>query len=158
MRDRRPQMTDREIEYIDNLLAKLEPESCLEWGSGKSTVYFPTRHEHIKKWMAIEHKERWFVYVIGRMNKLNTVVHFKTQENYLNVGGKWDFILVDGILRNECLAKARELLKPNGIVLLHDSYRDEYDEGVALYDKKEVIFEGIGEGAGKHKGLTKLWI
>jgi hypothetical protein len=154
----KPMMADREIEYIDNLIKERKLEYCLEWGSGESTIYFPTRHEEIKLWQAVEHQDKWVYFVTKRMNRKNTVIRFKREEDYLNIYGSWDLILVDGILRNECLSRAQELIKKDGIVLLHDSQRRDYDKGVALYKHKEVIFEGIVEGDKSHRGLMKLWI
>lgn len=151
-------MTDEEIAYIDKLLEELRPESCLEWGSGGSTIYFPKKHDFIKVWFSIEHTKKWFNYVSGRMGDLNIVLQLRRVEDYVKTYGKWSFVLIDGIKRNECLAQARGLLKRGGIILLHDSHRRDYDEGIALYgDKKEVICEGTGEGENSHQGLTKLW-
>jgi hypothetical protein len=51
-------MREWEIQIIKNILTKLKPRKCLEWGSGYSTVYFPKIAGC--KWISIEHDQIWF--------------------------------------------------------------------------------------------------
>lgn len=152
----KPMMADREIEYLDGFFEKERPEMCLEWGSGHSTLWF-TQHESIKKWVAIEHSLRWYKHVGSNKNE-KVDLRLKDIDSYLDVDGLYDFILVDGMIRNMCLYRARKLLKENGVVFLHDSERNIYEEGVELYKNKEIIFDGKKFNYGAHQGLTKLWM
>ena len=152
-------MSDRDIAKIDSLLETYKPELCLEWGSGNSTIYFPKMHDCIKRWVSIEKSKKWFGHVWRYMKKSVVDLKLRTSVNYLDIDGKYDFILIDGERRNECLELAQKLLTVTGFVLLHDSERDDYNEGIALYgDKKKVLCRGDTLEEGKKNGLMKLWI
>lgn len=128
-------MSDREIEIIKGLL---KPNfDCLEFGAGYSSVYFS---QFVKSWYSIEHDWDWYFKVAEMIDLNNTktkLIHssefyylasaigFSAQYNQ-----KFDFILIDGILRKECLMIAMPLLKPNGIILLHDAGRFEYNDWI----------------------------
>jgi len=43
--------------------------------------------------------------------------------------GPFDVVLVDGVLRNECLKHVKNIVKPGGRVFLHDAQRDWYEDG-----------------------------
>lgn len=154
----KPMMADREIEYIDNLIEEIRPKTCLEWGSGNSTIYFPKKHGCIQKWVSIEYSRKWFSHVNRHKDPDKVDIKIRDMNSYLDVEGSFDLILVDGEKRNECLRLAKSLLNKNGVILLHDSVRTEYDEGMALYDNKEVIFNGEPTSDTFHRGLTKLWV
>jgi len=47
--------------------------------------------------------------------------------------GSFDFVFIDGILREQCLVKAKDLLEEDGIVMLHDAERTSYQEGIIGY-------------------------
>ena len=55
----RPWMRYREIDVIRELLGSLRPMSCLEWGTGRSTLYFPPMVPAGASWIAIEHDGEW---------------------------------------------------------------------------------------------------
>jgi len=156
--DYHPMMSDKEIDYIDNLIEELKPEKCLEWGSGMSTIYFPRKHNCIKFWESYEHSRKWFRRVGGYMDKSKVYLHIVDREGYLSAKGKYDLILVDGEWRNECLDLAKDMLNPGGVILLHDSARPDYDEAVAKYEHKEIVLKGEPTGDTVHRGITKLWV
>ncbi len=43
-----------------------------------------------------------------------------------SLGTEFDFALVDGRARNFCMEQAYSLLRPGGLMVLHDAQRDEY--------------------------------
>jgi SAM-dependent methyltransferase len=53
----------------------------------------------------------------------------------------YDFILVDGRARVPCLEEAFDLMRPNGIVLLHDSNRRHYHRAFGPY-AEQVLLRG----------------
>lgn len=133
-------MSDKEVEIIESLL---KPEfDCLEFGSGYSTVYFP---QFVSSWTSIEHDDDWFFKVINMIefDSMKTKIIKASESDYLTsvlrLGKKYDFILVDGIRRKECLDLAFKLIKPNGIILLHDAIRFEYKDWVDKYPNKTLI-------------------
>ena len=77
--------------------------------------------------MAVEHNKEWYA-KIKRISPKNVVLCLaENEKEYLNIPekfGKFDFVLVDGIERERCLARACSYVKKNGVVLLHDANRN----------------------------------
>jgi predicted O-methyltransferase YrrM len=151
----KPMMSDKEIDIMTSLLNK--DMDCLEWGSGYSTLYFG---KMVKSWLAIEHDEKWFNKVKKMTDGLKNIsVELRQSEfnNYLDITKKFDFILIDGINRRECFTKAFELLRPNGIVVLHDASRREYKDWINDKRGKVLIGGEIEDGEYYlHRGI-KIW-
>jgi len=142
-----------EIDIIRDLLIALQPERCLEWGAGYSTLYFPSFLPRDSHWLALEHVERWASRIQSRI-RLPTVsvVHvaadssagedtgggksyseFRNYVEYPSTLEMYDFILIDGRARVPCLLKAITLLAPGGVVVLHDANRVRYLTGTVGY-------------------------
>lgn len=153
-------MPPDEIEIMDDLIEKLKPKKCLEWGSGFSTVYFPQKHPCIEGWVSVEHNGKWFNKILPLTDKDRVLMVLNTPDNYTDVGTGFDFILIDGIKRNWCLEKARYILNPGGKIVLHDASRHDYWEGIELYGQNKV-FLSQGEFFPDHdarNGLMMLWV
>jgi glycosyltransferase involved in cell wall biosynthesis len=137
--------------FIEGVLKSYKDISVLEWGAGYSTKYFP---ELLKKeginftWLALEHNREWFNVVIRELIKGVTLrLADKDSKDYLEPEGKYDVIYVDGRNRVKCLQHAKKILKPGGVVILHDAEREKYHAG----------FEGYGAGNLIVEGKSKLW-
>jgi hypothetical protein len=61
-----PWMKAKELDIILEILARLRPARCLEWGAGLSTLYFPPRTPGLTRWLSIEHHREWYQTVAGR--------------------------------------------------------------------------------------------
>ena len=120
----KPWMSRRDVLAIETILSWW-PMYCYEYGSGGSTIYFKDK---CKYWMAIEHDREWH----DKVEKAGGNVCLTHDEgSYIRLPQvHLDFILVDGILRLECLEEAS---KTDAIVILHDARRDEYLEGVKKF-------------------------
>lgn len=148
-----PYMRNREIEIIVELLKTRQPRRCLEWGSGYSTTYFPKFLPATSSWCAIEHEQAW-AHRVRRMNRLPNVkvVHIAPHvlqwsdraadgsygdlRDYIEFPAKlghFDFILVDGRARSECVKQAFSLLDDAGVVVLHDANREYYHQHFGLF-------------------------
>ncbi len=64
----KPYMADKEIAIVEEILLKLHPSRCLEWGSGYSTLYFSQFIPENAKWIAVEHDRAWQQFVVRLMN------------------------------------------------------------------------------------------
>jgi len=149
----RPWMAYEEIEIIEQLLKRFQPRNILEWGAGYSTLWFPKFINKNAKWEAVEHEKEWFN-KIDMMNENKNVNisliqpnHFPWSDEYGDGAysdlkdyvefpshfSKFDFILVDGRARKDCLVKAHEIIAANGIIVLHDAERQYYHESFPLY-------------------------
>lgn len=155
----RPMMSDEEIKVIDELFDKHKFKTCLEWGSGGSTIYFPRRHKSITRWYSIEHNGKYVDMIKRSLENTVTLKHV-TLENYLGVvkGMKFDFILIDGLMRQECLMFAEDMLNRGGVILLHDASRPEFQKPIKQWSgKTEQLSKGEGRTTGcAHRGLYKF--
>jgi len=162
----RPMMKHREIDVIEEILINKKPKMCLEWGSGYSTLYFPKMLDDRAKWFSIEHDTDWYgkisnlVSIAGKeaLAGLEKVSHynikpddpslkgscyggtngydFRTYIHFPEQLGKFDFILVDGRRRVRCLLAASQMIKDDGIVILHDANVSRYHEPFCLFNNK----------------------
>ena len=58
------------------------------------------------------------------------------------VGGPFDVIIVDGRYRRRCLLVAKEVLAPDGIVLLHDAQRVHYHSSLEVFPHVRFLATG----------------
>ncbi|MFZ9981513.1 MAG: class I SAM-dependent methyltransferase [Cyclobacteriaceae bacterium] len=148
-----PWMKMRELDIIREVLFKIQPGRCLEWGSGYSTIYFPLIQKSITEWHAIEHHPGWAEIVKNKSKDERIRLHpippddaayfqfkgkygpklegsyddFKSYIEFpVSTGGNFDFIFIDGRARKDCLKLAFELVSENGVVIVHDANRDNY--------------------------------
>ena len=167
----KPFMKNREIMILEEIIRNLNPKNCLEWGSGYSTIYLPKLLLKDANWLAIEHCSDW-ANKINQMN-FNSGVNIKyiPPNNYPwsdnnNDGSHedlidyiefpdnhapYDFILIDGQARLECIKKSFDLITDMGVVVLHDANRMYYHKNIEIYPN-QVFFPIHGR-----KGLG-LWI
>lgn len=135
------------IDFIEQRLNKTL--NVFEFGAGYSTLFFAQR---VKAVIAVEHNEFWF----KEMKKYNLsnaeiILHqLDAEKNYskvLNsVKQKFDIIFIDAEERNECMINAIAHLSAKGILILDDSEREEYLEGISfLRDSgfRQIDFWGI---------------
>lgn len=131
-----PWLTRQAVEILDD---RLKPGDVgLEWGSGRSTIWFARRVAHLT---SIEHNDYWFDRVkktlcdegVENVELLFAPLAAKdgAKPPYISVaaesteGGKasLDFILVDGRLRDQCTEVALQLIKPGGMLIIDDAAR-----------------------------------
>lgn len=184
-----PWMRYREIEMIKDLLKSIRPENVLEWGAGSGTCYFTNYLPKEGKWISIEHNKEWATSVAKKNDNPNVTIvckepnsepfddayyglvdykvndgtyedfrdyiEYPAQENIL-----YDFILIDGRARVDCLNKSKEMLSDNGIVMLHDANRpqyhqafDQYKNGILFSDQRDTS-GGIWIGSNGEKPLS----
>jgi predicted O-methyltransferase YrrM len=126
---------------LRDVLREHEPDRILEWGPGYSTGVMHTYRPNAKI-ITTEHQESYAEKARDE-HPYAHVKHEKIQDYgksdyavwpYLMDVAPFDLIFVDGRRRNECLLTARKVLAENGLVILHDSQRDNYDLGCELYE------------------------
>src|SRR5437867_4465262 len=109
-----PWLTRRMIEI---LASWLHPEDRgLEWGSGRSSLWFA---ERVKYLISVEHNESWYRQIYSKLeeNKLKNVDYrfYRDRSQYVSFTDElpaksFDFVLVDGIERDRCALAAIPLL------------------------------------------------
>ena len=110
---------------VSVLTSWLKPDDIgLEWGSGRSTIWFA---EKVKKLTSVEHDESWYRGVTTQLKqrKLSNVDYqlCPDEREYVSVAEKLapkslDFCLVDGVVRDQCAVAAIPKLKPGGILII----------------------------------------
>jgi hypothetical protein len=149
----KPWMKAKELDIITEIIYRLQPETCFEWGSGFSTLMFPGLLPNMKSWHSLEHNKSWYDFIAGenkdprvsitlvepdnpeyitRVSKYDEKKEglpedFRTYIEFPSgLGIKFDFIFIDGRARRECIKLAFTLASPDGVVIVHDANRDSY--------------------------------
>jgi FkbM family methyltransferase len=149
-----PFMQEWETESILQCLSLFrEPIGALEWGSGKSTGFFPEFMGDGSSWDSVEHDPEWGnsvsaslerrrrgdvrLHIVPNNEPYRTGVDdgdYTTFRDYVDyparLGKMFDLILVDGRARVACMTAGWRLLGPDGIMILHDAQRLEYAPGI----------------------------
>jgi predicted O-methyltransferase YrrM len=106
----------------------------LEWGSGRSTLWFAMRVAHL---ISVEHDPEWATTVKRQLcsrDLANKVDHRLSPDgkegisdcNYVNVirdigPGSLDFCLIDGVCRDHCALACLDKLRPGGILIVDNA-------------------------------------
>ncbi|MFW5700889.1 MAG: hypothetical protein ACOCWM_04290, partial [Cyclobacteriaceae bacterium] len=132
------------------LIINYQPKRILEWGSGYSTLFFPSLLKHDFFWLSIENNLQWVQHLQSQNSSDKIVIKYIPEDSFpwsdKNNDGSYqdlksyidypkdfkpyDFIFIDGRARRDCLEKALEYLQNEGIVVLHDANRTYYYEGI----------------------------
>lgn len=173
----KPQMSKDEIKIIEKILLSFSPKvDVLEWGSGGSTVYFT---EFLKQegvsytWDSIEYNRNWYekIFNLVKDDKNITITLFDVGNNELKqpninmdeyvsypatLNKKYDFIFVDGRKRRRCVLEAKKMLKPDGIVILHDGRRTYYHPAFSAFPDRRILLKtGLWQGKLKDPGIVR---
>ncbi len=150
---KRPWMRKREIEVIESVIERLQPQNCLEWGVGHGTAQFTRLLPASAQWLSIEHDQGWAEKIAARITDPRVRVQWQSipAEEPDNAGappdyvdypgqfGKYDLILVDGRFRSQCLDRAFDWIDDRGIVILHDANRSYYHAPLARFPKQVML-------------------
>ena len=125
--------------------------NILEFGSGNSTIFLA---ERVKKVTSLEHSKEWYQKISGKVsaNVESILTSPFSAQDYLQPlieETKFDVIIVDGLFRNECIKASLKHLSEVGIIILDDSERTDYAEGISSLIKngfRQINFSGIAPG------------
>ena len=114
-----------------------------EYGCGFSTSFFS---QHVGSIHSLEHDKDWFEKVVATKPENATITLETNVSEYpkkiLSEEGTFDLILVDGIVRNECVVEAIKKLSESGVLIMDDTHRDvEFSPSFALM--KQLGFKSI---------------
>jgi len=136
------------LSFIENRLKK--SFNIFEYGSGNSTIWLAKRVGSVK---AVEHNLSWFKKISSHLPDNVEIVHREANDEkeycreIFNSDTQYDLVIVDGVQRNCCLKTSIEKLNKDGVVILDNSERREYQEGVRLLISKgfkKIDFCGMG--------------
>lgn len=129
---------------------KTPPRSILEWGPGRSTLMLAESLPGTDIF-SIEHNPQWHerIVTLSNTHPSLTPIHepltlqpgrsgkYVTVPLYLD--RKFDLIFIDGRMRTDCIAIARQVLKDNGVVLVHDANRATYHQAFCFYRSTIIV-------------------
>jgi len=160
-----PYMQRVDIEAMAEVLEAREPARVLEYGAGASTTYWPQRYPFIKLWVAVEHQPQWAISVAEKHvpNVMVILSGNDSIETYVDPPETlvpFDMIIVDGVLRKECIEASPRWLAPGGVVLLHDADRPGMDRFEETYPHFAYLTHGhfpAKNGGMQSDGLMMMW-
>lgn len=141
------------LSYLPVLRRFLEAHPApriLEWGPGRSTIMM-AEWSPSARILGIEHDPGWHRRCLGIAERFPNVevvlqrVSLRPGESGcyatfpFHRADRYDLVFVDGRLRCDCLAVARRVVSPEGVVLLHDAHRANYRPGTALFSSCETV-------------------
>lgn len=142
-----PWMNFSIISFLEERLNK--NHSLFEYGSGFSTSFYS---KLVNSVTSVEHDKEWFD-VVNKKLPPNAELLFIQEDvdgNYcrsiLKLNRKFDVIIVDGKDRVNCLKQSLDAVSNNGVILLDDSFRNEYRDGVEILAQsgyRSLNFEGL---------------
>lgn len=139
--------------FIDFIYERLNKEiDIFEFGSGNSTLFYATK---VKSITTVEHDKQWFN-KISKIIPENTKIIFQeadTDGDYCRcikkTNKKFDIIIVDAVDRVNCIYNSLDSLSDNGMIILDDSERIDYRDGINFLinnNFRRLDFWGIAPG------------
>jgi len=145
-----PWVTYSFIDFIKERLKK--KHSVFEFGSGNSTYFYA---KYAGSVVSVEHDKAWYDKLLSTkpINADLIFCELSRDGEYcrtpVKLKGKYDIIIVDGRDRVNCCKQAVKSVSRSGVIVLDDSERDFYREGVnfLLFSGfKHLAFSGISPG------------
>jgi Holliday junction resolvase-like predicted endonuclease len=139
--------------FIDFISDKLNKNmDIFEYGSGNSTLWYA---EKVNSVTSVEHNKIWYEKIKKNAPK-NVTIYYQEliyngeySKSVNKTNRKFDIIIIDGRDRVNCIKNAINNLKESGIIILDDSERKQYKEGIDFLLNKEfkkIDFWGISPG------------
>lgn len=164
---KKPYMRYREIEVVEEILYNLQPTSCLEWGAGSSTLFFPPKlHRKLDGFRSSINSDGWKGFKTFNQVLLSAFITYRrincpgpmkckmglmpillttlnTPSNLLPMILSWLMVV-----RATTASKKRLVLSnQKGVVVLHDANRKSYHASFERYSN-QVLFRGYRPHAG----------
>lgn len=139
-------MSVRDADILETLLVMLQPHRVLEWGAGRSTVWYPRVIARSAQWTTIEHDVRFAGDVAAWAPPNVDVLCVELGAAYVHGSGSGavDLAIVDGRLRRRCLLRAAEVAR---LVVLHDAQRPYYHAAFEAYAHHAFVGDALWIGA-----------
>lgn len=139
--------TRRFYSYVPLLLKYLQqkkPKTILEWGPGISTHVMAAECPEAEI-DTYESEERYYQTTRYEFIENSRVhIHYVPDQTECanaprKLDKRFDLIFVDGRRRVACMEAAKGLLADDGVLILHDSEREEYAPGIGFYETLETL-------------------
>jgi hypothetical protein len=142
-----PWITYPAIEFIKR---RVKPEmSIFEYGSGGSTRWWANLVSHV---VSVEHDRQWFDRLSAvkcpniQLFQIDLVCGGEYSKKIANYKNRFDIVVVDGEDRVNCIRNCLGALTESGVVIVDNSDRSQYAEGVAYLSEhgfRKIEFIGF---------------
>ena len=114
------------IDWTDN--------KVFEYGTGYSTIWWQNKNVN---YHAVEDNKQWYDMIKDKTNIKHEPEYNKYSQSIYNYDFKFDVIVIDGIVRFDCVKPALERIKDDGIIIFDNSdwHRNSKEE----LDKSDLI-------------------
>ena len=114
------------IDWTDN--------KVFEYGTGYSTIWWQNKNVN---YHAVEDNKQWYDMIKDKTNIKHEPEYNKYSQSIYNYDFKFDVIVIDGIVRFDCVKPALEKIKDDGIIIFDNSdwHRNSKEE----LDKSDLI-------------------
>jgi len=139
--------------FIDFIKDRLDKQHVVfEFGTGNSTYFYA---KYVEKVFSVEHDREWYNKLLNFKPENVEVVFCELVRNGeycripLRINKKFDIVIVDGRDRVNCCKQAVNVISDRGVIVLDDSERDLYKDGVNFLISngfKQLSFTGISPG------------
>ncbi len=150
--------------FIDFIKTRLKHQhTVFEFGSGNSTFFY-AKYAGIV--VSVEHDKEWYDKIINTKPENAELIYCELVRDgdYCRVPLKleetFDIIIVDGRDRVNCCKQAIHAVSEKGVIVLDDSEREFYKEGINFLVKKgfkELAFTGISPGLFYRKATSVFY-
>ena len=156
-----PWVTYSFIDFIKDRIKK--QHTVFEFGSGNSTFFYAKSAGIV---VSVEHDKEWFDKIFKDKPENSEMIYCELVRggDYchmpVKLEEKFDVIIVDGRDRVNCCKQAVEALTDEGVVVLDDSEREYYREGIDFLLKKgfkQLSFSGISPGLFYNKATSVFY-
>lgn len=156
-----PWMNYSIISFLEERLTK--DLSLFEFGSGYSTKFYS---KLVKIVTSVEHDKSWFEFNKNQLPDKVDLIYVAEDidgdycRSCLTKNIKYDIVIVDGKDRVNCIKQGLNALKTNGVILLDDSNRQEYEEGFNYLQNKGyklLNFSGLKPGGNGRLDYSTLF-
>ena len=151
----KPWIAYRAINELENLIQK--DWKILEFGSGMSTVWLAQQCDHVH---IIEHNRAWYdkvCEIIKQKNVTNITYEYRERTNYTDLSALednyFDFVLIDGLQRSDCVKSSLSKLKRPGYVYLDNCDKHFVEDGT-MKQGEEMLLDIAKEKQGEIKYFT----
>lgn len=135
------------IAFLEERLSK--EHTLFEYGSGYSTMFYASHVQHVT---SVEYDQAWLE-IIQHKAPANVTLIFQEQDingdycrTIARASQNYDVIIVDGRDRVNCIKQSLDYLSDEGVILLDDAHREQYQEGIDFVRSrgfKALEFEGL---------------
>jgi len=114
------------IDWTDN--------KVFEYGTGYSTIWWQNKNVN---YHAVEDNKQWYDMIKDKTNIKHEPEYNKYSQSIYNYDFKFDVIVIDGIVRFDCVKPALERIKDDGIIIFDNS--DWHKNSKEELDKSDLI-------------------